>query len=107
MDVIREHLIYKEVPLTICMAKLTQQERYEVIRLLVATRTKDVTICTHEATNDYITSILKKMNVSFGQCWKEEIVISCFEPPEGFSSSGGALATGGTALGNSAGGSSS
>ena len=103
MDVIREHLIYKEVPLTICMAKLTQQERYEVIRLLVATRTKDVTICTHEATNDYITSILKKMNVSFGQCWKEEIVISCFEPPDGFSSSG----VTGTALGNSAGGSSS
>lgn len=106
MDVIREHLIYKEVPLTICMAKLTQQERYEVIRLLVATRTKDVTICTHEATNDYITSILKKMDISFGQCWAQDIVITCFEPPstaEGFSSPG----TAGTALGNSAGGSSS
>jgi hypothetical protein len=97
MDVIREHLIYKEVPLTICMAKLTQQERYEVIRLLVATRTKDVTICTHEATNDYITSILKKMDVSFGQCWKEEILIGQFDSP----------GTDGTELGSSAGGNSS
>lgn len=51
------------------MRNLTPKEQYECIRLLLATRTKDVYICTHEATNSYIDSILKQMKISFYQCF--------------------------------------
>ena len=71
MDLIREHLIYSDVPITICMKTLKPQEQYELIRLLLATRTKDVFICTHESTNEYIDKLLKKLDVSFTQCYLE------------------------------------
>ena len=72
MEIIREHLIYKDVPITICMKQLKPVEQYEVIRILLATRTKNVKICTHESTNDYITELLKKLPVEFVQCFVEE-----------------------------------
>jgi hypothetical protein len=72
MEVIREHLIYKDVPITICMKDLKPIEQYEVIRILLATRTKGVKICTHEATNEYITELLKKLQVEFVQCFVVE-----------------------------------
>jgi len=72
MEIIREHLIYKDVPITICMKELKPVEQYEVIRILLATRTKNVKICTHESTNDYITELLKKLPVEFVQCFVEE-----------------------------------
>lgn len=70
MDLIREHLIYKDVPITICMGQLKPVEQYEIIRCLLATRTNDVCICTHEATNDYINELLKKLPVKFCQCFR-------------------------------------
>jgi hypothetical protein len=70
MDLIREHLIYKDVPLTICMGQLKPCEHYEVIRCLLATRTNDVSICTHDTTNDYINQLLKKLDVQFIQCFR-------------------------------------
>ena len=70
MEVLREQLMYKDNQVTICMAKLSPTEQYECIRLLLATRTKDVQICTHDATNEYITTILKHFPVQFVQCWK-------------------------------------
>lgn len=72
MDVIREHLIYKNIPITICMRDLKPIEQYEVIRLLLTSNNKQVKICTHEATNDYITQLLKKLPVEFVQCFVEE-----------------------------------
>lgn len=72
MDVIKEHLIYKDVPITICMSQLKPIEHYEVIRFLLATRTKDVSICTHDCTNGYINNLLKKLPVKFVQCFREE-----------------------------------
>lgn len=78
MDVIREHLMYKNTPLTICMAKLTPQEQYECIRVLLESKTP-VSICTHEATNECINLILKKLEVRFVQCWKQEVFL---EPQE-------------------------
>jgi hypothetical protein len=72
MEIIREHLIYKDVQITICMKELKPVEQYEVIRILLATRTKNVKICTHEATNEYITELLKKLPVEFVQCFVEE-----------------------------------
>ena len=79
MDVIREHLMYKNTPLTICMAKIQPQEQYEVIRILLESKTDQVTFCTHDATNPYIDIILKKLNVKFTQCWKEELVRPLFD----------------------------
>lgn len=70
MELIREHLIYKDVPLTICMGQLKPCEHYEVIRCLLATRTNDVSICTHDATNDYINQLLKKLDVHFIECFR-------------------------------------
>ena len=72
MDVIREHLVYKNVPLTICMKELKPIEQYEVIRLLLASKAKNIKICTHEATNDYITKLLKELPVVFVQCFAEQ-----------------------------------
>lgn len=70
MDIIREHLIYKDVPITICMKDLKPIEQYEVIRFLLATRCDHVSICTHEATNEYINSLLKQLPVKFVQCFQ-------------------------------------
>lgn len=72
MDVIREHLVYKNVPLTICMKQLKPIEQYEVIRLLLASKSKNIKICTHESTNDYITKLLKELPVEFVQCFVEQ-----------------------------------
>jgi hypothetical protein len=66
MDLIREHLIYKDVPITICMKTLKQQEQYEVIRLLLATR-KNVRVCS-EGSNKYITSLLNDLGITFYSC---------------------------------------
>jgi hypothetical protein len=77
MDLIREHLIYKEVPVTICMRELKPIEQYEVIRCLLATRTKDVSICTHESTNEFIEKLLKDLPVKFVQCFRPvELVVA-------------------------------
>ena len=81
MDVIREHLMYKDVPITICMKQLTPTEQYEVIRVLLSSRTKDVSICTHESTNSYIDGLLKKLPLKFVQCFSESQVRLLFTPP--------------------------
>uniref|UniRef100_A0A6C0CHW1 Uncharacterized protein n=1 Tax=viral metagenome TaxID=1070528 RepID=A0A6C0CHW1_9ZZZZ len=68
MDLIREHLIYKDVPITIEIDKLKTQEQYEVIRLLLASRNKKdvVSVVTSPTTNKYIKSLLHdlKINIS-------------------------------------------
>ena len=75
MELIREHLIYKDVPLKICMKDLKPVEQYEVVRLLLATRTKDVSICTHECTNEYIMKLFNQLPVQFYQCFRVEEVL--------------------------------
>lgn len=64
MDLIREHLIYKDVPITVCMKNLKQQEQYEVIRLLLATRKANVTLCLHGLKNVYISELVADMNIN-------------------------------------------
>ena len=76
MEIIKEHLIYKDVPITICMKNLKPLEQYEVIRILLATRTKDVSICTHESTNTYIDKLLQKLPITFTQCFQEKVVVA-------------------------------
>jgi len=75
MELIREHLTYKDVPITICMKDLKPVEQYEVIRILLATRTDRVKICTHESVNEYMTKLLKKLPVQFVQCFVEELQV--------------------------------
>jgi hypothetical protein len=71
MDVIREHLMYKNTPLNICMKTLAPQEQYELIRILHESKT-DVTICSHNSINTYISILLKKMNVRLQSCQAEQ-----------------------------------
>lgn len=66
MDLIREHLIYKDVPLQICFKKVT--EHYEIIRCLLATRTNNVSICCLESSNIFIQLLVKKMGVQLVDC---------------------------------------
>lgn len=73
MDVIREHLMYKNEPLMICLAKLTPQEQYECMRILLESKTP-VSICSHDASNTWINLILKELPVKFVQCWVPEVV---------------------------------
>ena len=67
MDIIREHLIYKDVPLTICFKELKPQQQYDCIRLLLATR-KDVKICKHDSTISYIDELIKVLGLEMGTC---------------------------------------
>ena len=65
MDLIREHLIYKNVPLDIQIDALKTQEQYEVIRLLLACRDskEDVCVSTSDKTNTYILELLKELRI--------------------------------------------
>ena len=71
MDEIREKIQYKDGPIEICMNRLTSMEQYEMIRLIIAFPDKNISICTHEHTNMYVDSILKKLKVSFFQCFTD------------------------------------
>ena len=64
MDIIREHLMYKNVPLQIEMKTLKSTEQYEVIRLLLATRTKDVVVKIDTSVNKYVRNLLSKIDVT-------------------------------------------
>ena len=68
MDNIREQLMYNDNKVRICMRTLTSQEQYECIRLLIATRTKDVFMCSHKSENDYIKRILGEMELEEWKC---------------------------------------
>ena len=72
MDVLREKLLYNSNKIHVCMKDFKKEEHYEIIRLLLATRTKDVCICTHESTNSYIDSLLKDLKIKFYQCFQPE-----------------------------------
>ena len=65
MDVIREHLIYKDVPIKIEIDSLKAQEQYEVIRLLLACREtkEDVCVLVSEKSNKYILELLTELKV--------------------------------------------
>jgi hypothetical protein len=69
MELIREHLMYKDVPLTICVHSLTSADHYELLRCLLATRTNNVSICCTESSNVFIQVVLKKLPLQLvGTC---------------------------------------
>lgn len=79
MDLIREHLMYKQTDLKICFSKLTTQEQYECIRLILASCRSNIEICTHEVNNPYILCLLKDIPVKFIQCWREDLKLQTFD----------------------------
>ena len=64
MDLIREHLMYKNVPITIEIDTLKTQEQYEVIRLLLACRKEDVCVLVSDTSNKYILELLKELKIN-------------------------------------------
>jgi hypothetical protein len=72
MDVIREHLMYKNSPLTICMLNIRSQEQYEVIRIILESKTEKITVCKHNSTNKYIDALLNKINITLIDCQIEQ-----------------------------------
>lgn len=68
MDIIREHLIYKDVPTTICLKSLSPADRYEVIRCLLATRTNNVSVCCSESSNVFVQILIQKIGVHTSVC---------------------------------------
>lgn len=67
MDLIREQLMYKSNTLHVCINKLTRQEQYDFLRLVMATRSEGVTFC-YDNSNPYITCILEKIKLCRGSC---------------------------------------
>lgn len=78
MDLIREHLMYNDVPITICMNKLKPIEQYECIRMILATRTSNVSICTHESVTPQVEKLLQKLDLEFVQCFAETQLAKVF-----------------------------
>jgi hypothetical protein len=70
MDVLREKLNYSTNNLSICMKQFSKQEHYEIIRLLLATGRRDISICKHDCVNDYVDKLLTYLNVKSSSCVK-------------------------------------
>jgi hypothetical protein len=74
MDVVREHLMYKNNPLEICMKKLTSQEQYEFVRIVLESKTETIFVCKHASTNFYIDTLLAKLNIQLKQCSEDSLL---------------------------------
>jgi hypothetical protein len=61
MDVIRQRISYKDVPVHICFKTLSRREQYECIRLILANRSDGVTVCTHGNSNSYLDTLISEL----------------------------------------------
>ena len=68
MDSITGILLYKKIPISICFGKLSKQEQYECIRMIFATRPKDVKICCCGVTGDYLQKLVLLLGVEQYSC---------------------------------------
>ena len=68
MDAFKQRIAYKNVPVNICFKTLTQREQYECIRILLAHRTQNVTICKHGNSNTYINTLIAGLPHAGFQC---------------------------------------
>ena len=68
MDGLRETLVYKDVPVNICMKQLSRSEQYECIRMILAYQPTNVTVCKHGSTNSYIDEILDALKLKIRHC---------------------------------------
>jgi hypothetical protein len=67
MDIIREQLTYRGNAFHVCMNKLTRQEQYDFLRLVMATRKEGLTIC-YDNSNIYVKCILETIGLECGTC---------------------------------------
>lgn len=73
MDLIREHCMYKEVPLHVCVGDLTRQEQYEFVRLMIGVQKKHIVVCTHHGSvNQYILHVLRGLGLETRECRRVE-----------------------------------
>lgn len=80
MDVIREHLMYKNDALKACMKNLTTQEQYEFVRIVLESKTEKITVCTHGSTNTYIDFLLQKLPIEIVQdCSRKQEPLLVFD----------------------------
>jgi hypothetical protein len=63
MDIIREHLMYKNDALEVCMKNLNSQEQYEFVRIVLESKTEKIRVCTHDSTNVYVDMLLQKLPI--------------------------------------------
>lgn len=68
MDVLRETIVYKDVPIHICMKRLSRLEQYECIRMILTNQPTQVTICKHDSTNTYIDELIHTLKLELRQC---------------------------------------
>ncbi len=73
MDIIREHLLYKEIPLHVCVGDLTRQEQYEFLRCIIGVQKKHVVVCTQHGTiNQYVLHVLRALGLENRECRRVE-----------------------------------
>jgi hypothetical protein len=53
------------------MRSISPQEQYEVIRIILESKSENITVCKHESTNEYINILLKKLNIPIKSCLTE------------------------------------
>jgi hypothetical protein len=68
MDRIREHLIYKNTSINVCLLTIPPQEQYELFRIILESKTEDVSICKHGCTNCYIDMLINKLKIPLKEC---------------------------------------
>jgi hypothetical protein len=68
MEHIREHLIYKNTSINVCLLTIPPQEQYELFRIILESKTDDVSICKHNSSNKYIDMLIQKLNISMKDC---------------------------------------
>lgn len=66
MELVREHLIYKDIPICICLKKIP--DHYEIIRCLLATRTNGVSVCCTDSANIFVQILVKKLDIQASGC---------------------------------------
>ena len=76
--------MYKNIPLEICMEKITPQEQYEVIRIILESKTEQITICKHNSTNKYIDVLIDKLNITIKDCQKQHSLPPQFDHHKGY-----------------------
>jgi hypothetical protein len=71
--------MYKNDPLNICMKQLTSQEQYEFVRIVLESKTENISVCKHGATNAYIDRLFETLHIEFKPCFAVSEPRSVFE----------------------------
>jgi hypothetical protein len=69
------------------MSNITPQEQYEIIRIILESKTEKITICKHTSTNKYIDVLLNKLNITLSDCRTEQQQHQRFDHHTGYKAS--------------------